>query len=212
MATHRPPTHTGRWTRSNKRAPVSNRGKDRARKGMATKAERAVIDNIEHRLPLGETLVEAKVFDHLPIPTLHALLEARSIPHADCVQKNDLVVRIEQSPKGSCLGLPARVLKQMLRNYGYACEIDMHVDKHELARQVMVGRAFDRARRAAEEQQRVQHAQRSDADLMRPAGGPTRAHSPASVSPASWVQPSRAQPVQGVDDEHHSPCCMCAVQ
>jgi hypothetical protein len=181
--------------------------------------ERAVSDQLESKLPLGETLVDANILSHLPVGTLRAILEVRSIPHADCVLKSDLVARVEQSPKGSCFGLPPRVLKQMLRSYGYAREDEMHVDKHELARQVMVGRAFDRARRAAEEQQRHGHApwqpQRTDAFSTHPAAS-TRSQAwsqtQAAVSPAFWVDPNLRQTTQVIDDDQRSPCCACSIQ
>ena len=69
----------------------------------------------------------------LPVRCLRALLDDRCIPHADCVEKEDLARRIELSPKGAVFALPPRVLKQMLRDAGLVAESETHVDKEELA-------------------------------------------------------------------------------
>ena len=53
---------------------------------------------------------------------LRCVLDARSIPHDDCVEKDDLAARVRASPRGSCMLLPARTLKAMLVSFGLGDE------------------------------------------------------------------------------------------
>ena len=103
----------------------------------------------------------SEVLASLPARCLRSVLEDRCIPHDDCVDAQQLAKRIEQSPKGSVFGLPARVLKQMLREGGLTAESEVHVDKEELARRVMVVRSLTRARK---EQEKLRQQERDEID------------------------------------------------
>ena len=124
--------------------------------------ERAVVAACERRLPLGETAQKPLVV--IPPRLLRAILEERAIPHADiATNSEELAKRIEQSPKGSCLNLPPRVLKQMLTSFGLGADAAMHIDKSELARQAMAARAIDRSRRAEQAEARRRDAEEAEA-------------------------------------------------
>ena len=118
--------------------------------------ERSIESQLERRVPLGEP--PPHLLTLLPLRCLRAILDERSIPHDDCNDQQALVRRIEQSPKGSCLDLPPRVLKRMLATFGLVDE--MHIDKAELARTVMAGRVLHKARQEESRQHRQQWQQR----------------------------------------------------
>lgn len=66
------------------------------------------------------------------------------MPHNDCAERADLLQRVLDSPRGSCLALPTRVLNRMLTNLGYSQQELSHVllSKDELARFVSAARAL----------------------------------------------------------------------
>lgn len=84
----------------------------------------------------------------LPVRAMRAILEEREIPHDDCVEKGELIERVLQSARGSCMRLPSSVLVRMLG------EEAPPSDKAELARRVMAARALRRAV-AAQERERA---------------------------------------------------------
>ena len=110
--------------------------------------ERAAERQLERKVPLGTTAPRTLAL--LPERCLRRVLDTRAIPHDDCADKEALAIRVEQSPKGSCLGLPPRVLKRMLITFGLGDEV--HIDKEELARRVMAGRALHQASQAQKQQ------------------------------------------------------------
>ena len=69
------------------------------------------------------------------------------MPHDDCVEKAELLLRVQASPRGACFALPARVLKRMITQMGCGQEASAAgiVEKAELARFVMAARALERA-------------------------------------------------------------------
>lgn len=103
--------------------------------------EREEIERaIETALPArGLGASEASAVSRLPVRSLRAVLDLREIPHDDCVEKAELVERVLQSARGSCMKLPATVLLRMLGDE------TPPTDKDELARRVMAQRAFRRA-------------------------------------------------------------------
>ena len=98
--------------------------------------EQQLERKVQRDLPVGS--VPPPTLALLPLKCLRCLLESRCIPYDDCPDRESLVKRVEQSPKGSCLELPVRVLKRMLVSFGLGDE--KHVDKAELARATMAGR------------------------------------------------------------------------
>ena len=87
----------------------------------------------------------------LNIACLKLILTMRAIPFQDCTEKQDLVERVLQTPRGSCFKLPVAVLKAMLNDYGYQGEV--YVDKDNLARRIMAARAM-RAEPSASDKER----------------------------------------------------------
>ena len=87
----------------------------------------------------------AAAISALPLRCLQAVLGIRDIPHEQCVERDELVKLVLQSPRGSCSALPAGVLKRMLAAFGHGGEITVGLEKHELARRVMVVRALARS-------------------------------------------------------------------
>jgi hypothetical protein len=118
----------------------------------------------------------------LPPRCLRAILQARAIPHAECVEKEELAKLVLLSPKGSCLALPAGLLKRMLAALGHAGEGDCDLEKDQLARRVMLVRALARSAPPAQQ------------TMSREAGGP-------------GDDPMEA--VGAVDDGPSPPCCCC---
>ena len=55
--------------------------------------------------------------------SLTALLRSRKIPYDDCVEKEELVRRVAQTPRGTCMQLPPKILKQMLMELGLGGEV-----------------------------------------------------------------------------------------
>ena len=117
-------------------------------------------DEIEHAIaaalpspPLGSA--EVSPISRLAVRSLRAILELRAIPHDDCVEKPELVQRVLQSARGSCMSLPKDVLLRMHAMLSRPEETPAE-DQIELARRVMAARALRRAhaaQRAAEAMQ-----------------------------------------------------------
>ena len=110
--------------------------------------ERTIAQAVERNQPIGQhtsTATGALPLAGLPQKALRAVLDHRLIPHADLVVAEDLAVRAAQSTRGSCLRLPPRVLKQMLRDFGRREDIENALEKEELARRCMAARALCRA-------------------------------------------------------------------
>lgn len=99
------------------------------------------IERALPEVPLGAQPVSA--IGRLPIRCLRAILDVRRIPHSDLVYKVDLAALVVQSPRGSCMHLPARVLLHMLRDFGHGDE--EHIEKSELARRVAAARLIAKA-------------------------------------------------------------------
>ena len=85
----------------------------------------------------------------LPVKALRAVLELRAIPHDDCLERPELVERVAQSARGSCMMLPSALLRRMLAALGEPDAAATGLDKVELARRVMATRALRRAAAAA---------------------------------------------------------------
>jgi uncharacterized protein YbaR (Trm112 family) len=111
----------------------------------------------------------------LPIKALKTLLALRCVPCDDCVERGELVLRVRQTPRGSCMGLPSAVLTRMLGQLGVRGE--HFVEKQQLARRVMAARAEDRKRRQQPQRQ--------------PGAQPV-AEGRERVGQASPIRPSRA--------------------
>ena len=122
--------------------------------------EAAILDALpKSNAPMGSP--QGSPISRLPVRLLRAILDLRAIPHQDCIEKQDLVTRVEQSARGSCMQLPASVLKLMLANLG-CNDQPPHADHGELARQVMAARALRlavmRERAAALQAEQARHA------------------------------------------------------
>eukprot|EP00966_Prymnesium_polylepis_P155075 3581214-Prymnesium_polylepis.1 len=69
-----------------------------------------------------ERVIEARIsaaspdaaIGSLPNECLRAILDVRSIPHGNLVDRAELAKLVERSPHGTCLTLPVGVLRRML--------------------------------------------------------------------------------------------------
>jgi len=98
---------------------------------------RMLEEEIMHRLNVTQG---GDVVTSLTTECLKVILAMRAIPFQDCLEKQDLVQRVLQTPRGSCFKLPVAVLKAMLREHG--CEGEVYVDKDNLARRIMAVRVL----------------------------------------------------------------------
>jgi hypothetical protein len=131
---------------------------------------------------LGSSSGEGLLVSELSIRAARSVLTLRDIPFGDCIEKAELVVRVEQSHRGACSKLPVKLLKRMLEAEGLGDEI--FVDKNNLARRVMAVRAL----------RRQSQATLRNAAAFAPAVLPT----PAAAAPTGRSQPARPLHTVGV--------------
>ena len=141
---------------------------------VAGQLERDEIERaIEEELPataLGASATSA--IARLPVRAMRAVLDERDIPHDDCVEKAELIERVLQSARGSCMRLPSSVLVRMLGE-----EVPPE-DKVELARRVMAVRSL---RRAAAAQRRLEAAAAAAARTQSRQHSQTHSHGPPPI-------------------------------
>ena len=162
----------------------------------------------------------------LPPKSLTAILRSRKIPYADCMEKEELVHRVELTARGSCMQLPPKILKLMLAELGLANEV--YVDKANLARRVMAARALAQVKldvyAPIRGGARVDHAGHSPPTRLPPQGAPqqqqghsagqpsTQAHrhNPAYHPPSTM--PRRVAPTGPPHPPDEECRCFCSIQ
>jgi len=136
---------------------------------------------------------EAVKIESFNMLTLKLLLNEREIPYYDCLERQELVQRVQDTHKGICERLPDAVLRDMLAKWGLPQ--DPIVPHADLVRRVMAMRALRAHQKKAAEQ-------REGATLLSPEG-----------SRQQYLRRGGGDAGSSDDDEDGGKCnCACAVQ